>query len=115
VVDDDRMMRALIGGALRAEGYQVELAASLAEARQLLPSLAPSLDLLLTDVVMPGGMGPDLVAEIRRAHRWIRVLYMSAHAPDDLKKHGIDLGDAPLLQKPFMPAELAARVREVLE
>jgi DNA-binding response OmpR family regulator len=37
-----------------------------------------------------------------------------AHAPADLEKHGIDLGDAPLLQKPFMPSELAARVREVL-
>jgi DNA-binding response OmpR family regulator len=114
VVDDDRMMRALIGGTLRTEGYLVELAASLAEARQLLPRVAPSLDLLLTDVVMPGGMGPELVAEIRRAHRWIRVLYMSSHTPVDLQKHGIDLGGAPLLQKPFMPAELAARVREVL-
>jgi two-component system cell cycle sensor histidine kinase/response regulator CckA len=106
VVDGDRMMRALIDRTLRAQGYQVVLAAGIAEARLLLSGVAPTLDMFLTDVLMPGDMSPELaVGSDATTDRsgW----YMSAYAPADLQKWGIDLDCAPLLQKPFMPPQLA--------
>jgi two-component system, cell cycle sensor histidine kinase and response regulator CckA len=114
VVDDDAMMRTLVGRTLRAEGYQVWTASGAVEARQVLPRVSGTLDLLLTDVAMPGGMGPQLVADIRREHPRVRLLYMSSYSRKDLLGHGIDLGQDDLLPKPFMPAQLLDRVREAL-
>jgi DNA-binding response OmpR family regulator len=114
VVDDDAMMRTLVGRTLRNEGFQVWTASGAPEARQLLSRIPGVLDLILTDVAMPGGMGPQLVTEIRRAHPSVRLLYMSSYSRKDLLGHGIDLGKEDLLAKPFMPAELVARVRATL-
>jgi DNA-binding response OmpR family regulator len=114
VVDDDAMMRTLVGRTLRNEGFQVWTASGAPEARQLLGRIPGVLDLILTDVAMPGGMGPQLVTEIRRAHPSVRLLYMSSYSRKDLLGHGIDLGKEDLLAKPFMPAELVARVRATL-
>jgi two-component system cell cycle sensor histidine kinase/response regulator CckA len=114
VVDDDAMMRTLVGRTLRNEGFQVWTASGAPEARQVLGRIPGMLDLILTDVAMPGGMGPQLVAEVRRAHPSVRLLYMSSYSRKDLLGHGIDLGKEDLLGKPFMPAELVARVRASL-
>lgn len=114
VVDDDAMMRTLVGRTLRGEGFQVWTASGAPEARQVLNRLPGVLDLILTDVAMPGGMGPQLVAEIRKAHPSVRLLYMSSYSRKDLLGHGIDLGKEDLLAKPFMAAELVARVRASL-
>ena len=114
VVDDDAMMRTLVGRTLRGEGFQVWTASGAPEARQVLGRLPGVLDLILTDVAMPGGMGPQLVAEIRKAHPGVRLLYMSSYSRKDLLGHGIDLGKEDLLAKPFMAAELVARVRASL-
>ena len=114
VVDDDAMMRTLVGRTLRGEGFQVWTASGAAEARQVLDRLAGPLDLVLSDVAMPDGMGPQLAAEIRRAHPRVRLLYMSSYSRKDLEGHGIDLGQDDLLGKPFMPAELIDRVRTTL-
>jgi len=114
VVDDDAMMRTLVGRTLRGEGFQVWTASGAPEARQVLSRLPGVLDLILTDVAMPGGMGPQLATEIRQAHPSVRLLYMSSYSRKDLLGHGIDLGQEDLLAKPFMPAELVARVRASL-
>jgi two-component system, cell cycle sensor histidine kinase and response regulator CckA len=114
VVDDDAMMRTLVGRTLRGEGFQVWTASGAPEARQVLGRLPGVLDLILTDVAMPGGMGPQLAAEVRQAHPSVRLLYMSNYSRKDLLGHGIDLGKDDLLAKPFMPAELVARVRASL-
>jgi DNA-binding response OmpR family regulator len=114
VVDDDAMMRTLVGRTLRNEGFQVWTASGAPEARQLLSRIPGVLDLILTDVAMPGGMGPQLATEVRRAHPSVRLLYMSSYSRKDLLGHGIDLGKEDLLAKPFMPAELVARVRATL-
>jgi DNA-binding response OmpR family regulator len=114
VVDDDAMMRTLVGRTLRNEGFQVWTASGAPEARQLLGRIPGVLDLILTDVAMPGGMGPQLATEVRRAHPSVRLLYMSSYSRKDLLGHGIDLGKEDLLAKPFMPAELVARVRATL-
>src|SRR6476659_522282 len=114
VVDDDALMRTLVGRTLRTEGFQVWTASGAPEARQVLGQLTGALDLVLTDVAMPGGMGPQLAAEVRRAHPRVRLLYMSSYSRQDLLGHGIDLGQDDLLAKPFMPAELIDRVRATL-
>jgi DNA-binding response OmpR family regulator len=114
VVDDDAMMRTLVGRTLRSEGFQVWTASGAPEARQVLGRMLGALDLVLSDVAMPGGMGPQLAAEIRKAHPSVRLLYMSSYSRKDLLGHGIDLGKEDLLAKPFMPAELIARVRASL-
>ena len=114
VVDDDAMMRTLVGRTLRSEGFQVWTASGATEARQVLNRMPDQLDLILTDVAMPDGMGPQLVAEVRQAHPRVRLLYMSSYSRKDLLGHGIDLGTEDLLAKPFMPAELIARVQATL-
>lgn len=114
VVDDDAMMRTLVGRTLRSEGFQVWTASGAPEARQVLGRLTGPLDLILTDVAMPGGMGPQLAGEIRRAHPRVRLLYMSSYSRKDLLGHGIDLGQDDLLAKPFMAAHLLERVRATL-
>ena len=114
VVDDDAMMRTLVGRTLRAEGYQVWTASGATEACQVLGRLTGPLDLVLTDVAMPGGMGPQLVAEVRRSHPRVRLLYMSSYSRKDLLGHGIDLGQDDLLAKPFMSAQLIERIRATL-
>jgi DNA-binding response OmpR family regulator len=114
VVDDDAMMRTLVGRTLRNEGFQVWTASGAPEARQVVGRIPGVLDLILTDVAMPGGMGPQLATEVRRAHPSVRLLYMSSYSRKDLLGHAIDLGKEYLLAKPFMPAELVARVRATL-
>jgi DNA-binding response OmpR family regulator len=105
VVDDDAMMRNLIRRTLVASGYAVWTAASVPEARQLLPTIELRLDIILADVVMPGGLGPELGLPI---DPHTRVAYISNYSEAKLRTHGVDLLGAPLLPKPFMPAELLA-------
>ena len=114
VVDDDRMMRILVTRTLKAEGYEVRGAANAAEARLELAKPGRPVDLVLTDIVMPGGMGNDLATEIRASHPILPVLCMTSYTPQDLTAHGIDPKGSRILQKPFMPAELVRVVREAL-
>jgi two-component system cell cycle sensor histidine kinase/response regulator CckA len=113
-VDDDRMMRILVTRTLVTEGFEVQGAASAAEAKLELNKPGRPIDLVLTDIVMPGGMGHDLVTELRAAHPALRVLCMTSYSPQDLTKHGIDPKGSRVLRKPFMPAELVRVVRESL-
>ena len=72
------------------------------------------LDVILTDVAMPGGLGPQVAAEARRTHPRVRLLYTSTYSRKDLLGHGIDLGQDDLLAKPFMLTQLIERVRATL-
>jgi two-component system cell cycle sensor histidine kinase/response regulator CckA len=113
-VDDDRMMRILVTRTLATEGFEVHGAASAAEAKLELNKPGRPIALVLTDIVMPGGMGHDLVTELRAAHPALRVLCMTSYSPQDLTTHGIDPKGSRVLRKPFMPAELVRIVRETL-
>jgi two-component system cell cycle sensor histidine kinase/response regulator CckA len=114
VVDDDVLMVRLVRQTLEVEGYTVWTATRAADARKLLTDLAGVVDLVLTDVAMPGGLGSELAAEVRSSQRWVRVMYMSSYSREELRAHGIELSEIQLVQKPFMPGQLLARIREAL-
>lgn len=114
VVDDDPVTLTLVERTLRSKGYRVWTASSAAEARRLLTELAGAVDLVLTDVSMPGGLGTDLAQQIGSTQRWVRVLLMSSYSREDLQAQGVDVPEPHLLRKPFAPAYLLSRIGEAL-
>jgi two-component system, cell cycle sensor histidine kinase and response regulator CckA len=114
VVDDDPVTLTLVERSLRAEGYRVWTANRAADARNLLAELAGSVDLVLTDIAMPGGLGSELAQQIRTNQRWVRVLFMSSYSREHLLKHGVDVPEAQILKKPFVAAQLVKRIGEAL-
>ena len=115
VVEDDDGVRAFAMEALRELGYRVVEASSGKAALEVLDS-APSLDLLLTDVVMPGDYnGRELADEASRRRPGLRVLYMTGYSRDAIIRQGRLDPDVHLLGKPFSLEELAAKVRSRLD
>ena len=114
VVEDEEAVRHLVCRALRAKGYRV-LEAPHAEAALVVASATVEpIDLLLTDMVMPGLGGPALAARLAGDRPALRVLFMTGYAPEavDRRGHLVDAGG--LLEKPFTADQLARKVREVL-
>ena len=73
------MMLTLVERTLRTEG-RVWTATGAVKARQVLAELAGAVDLVLTDIAMPGGLGSELAAEIRSSQRWVNPLHPATHA-----------------------------------
>jgi PAS domain S-box-containing protein len=115
LVEDDEPVRTLAQAILRRQGYQVLAAANGAEALALLGQDAGSLDLLLTDVVMPGMNGMEVYRQARVSHPGLKALFMSGYATDVVAPHGVLGEGVHFLQKPFTGRLLAAKVREVLD
>ena len=103
-------MRNLIASALKNDGYDLLLAGSAEEALTIVDSFKGSIDLLLTDAILPGRGGVELVAEMAKRRPGLRVLMMSGYTEDALSMGS----GVALLQKPFTPRELRQRVREAL-
>jgi CheY-like chemotaxis protein len=99
--------------ALDALGYAT-LAAADGEEAVALAIDAPQIDLLLTDVVMPGLAGPEVADHIAGRHRKVKVLFMSGYADAELEHHSLP-DDARVLRKPFTLKAMASRVREILD
>ena len=111
LAEDEPLLRELGQTILSQAGYTVITAGSSDGLRTLIAEHSGKVDLLLTDVVMPNISGPELVRIGRERWPNIRVLFMSGYADDDLE----DLDrDAGFIQKPFTPAELTAKIAEVL-
>ena len=73
------------------------------------------IDLLVTDVVMPGMGGPALAEQLLRSRPQLKVLYVSGYTDDEIFRRGVLEQGIPFLQKPFSPDALARKVRETLE
>jgi two-component system KDP operon response regulator KdpE len=115
LVEDDRELRATLREALSVEGYRVQVAASLADARALWSHWPAdsSLDVVLLDLGLPDGEGASLLAELR-AQTQIPVLIVSARQQEGQKVQLLDSGADDYLVKPFSLEELLARMRVAL-
>ena len=116
VVEDNPDVRSLTTTLLGGLGYRV-LEARDGKAALAILRESPRLDLLLSDVMLPGGMsGMELATEARRRRAGIKVLFMSGYADGDAVRPSVGLdGGAPLLDKPFRRDLLARKVRQILD
>jgi len=114
-VEDHESLRRLGARILKSSGYTVLAAASGAEALTVLEDHGKPVDLLVTDVVMPGMTGRDLALEIARRKQAGRTLYMSGYTDDAIVKHGVLEPGIAFIYKPFTVEALALKLREVLD
>ena len=113
VVDDQHVVLELVDAFLEDSEYRVYLAGGGRQALEICQRIGPAVDLLLTDVRMPGMNGPELYERVVARHPCVRVLFMSGFQAQQAAGFGVPK-DAPLLVKPFRPAELLERIGEVL-
>ncbi len=116
LVEDDEMVRKLAHRGLLDDGYTVLEACDGPEAIQRSQGYKGQVDLLLTDVVMPGGIGGHQLAEQLTAHRpEMKVIYMSGYTDDTIVRYGILGKDLAFIQKPFTMTTLTRKVRQQLD
>jgi hypothetical protein len=115
LAEDDEMVRTLVSEALRREGYVVLESADPIEARRLAERHKGVIQLLVTDVVMPKISGRELAEQLLSSRPEMKVLYMSGYTENAVLNNGVLHKDVAFLQKPFTPAALTEKVREVLE
>ena len=114
VVEDAEGLRELTKRLLERQGYTVLVAANADEALQLFEA-NPSIDLLLTDVVMPGASGPELVKRLVERRPALKVIYMSGYTDEAIVHHGVLDPGIAFLHKPFTSETLGRKIREVLD
>ena len=114
LVEDDDAVRSVVRRILTAAGYRVIEARSLGAAHAAVESGAEPIDVLLSDVVMPDGHGPDLLARLRRKLPSLPAVLMSGYPVDALPARDGSLQGIDLLTKPFLAADLLGKVRQAL-
>ena len=115
VVDDEPLLRALAVRTLASAGYRCLDAADAADALRVIEREQGRLDLVVTDVVMPGMSGGGLGEQLAALRPGLPVLYTSGFPDEDAIRRGLLAEGNPFLQKPFAPNDLARKVREVLD
>jgi CheY-like chemotaxis protein len=115
LAEDEAPLRQLAALLLREEGYTVLEAGRGQEALEAAGRHQGEIHLLVTDMVMPGMSGPELVAQLHRLRPDLKVLYMSGYS-EDIIAHRVELQPGTtFLQKPFRSAALLLKVRQVLD
>lgn len=114
VVEDEEAVRAIAVQTLERHGYQVFSAASGREAVAAAERLTSKLDMLITDVVMPGMSGLQLAESMRNKYPDIKILFMSGYTSDTALRDGIREGEVHFIQKPFKLSDFASRVEGVI-
>jgi signal transduction histidine kinase/CheY-like chemotaxis protein len=115
LVEDEDAVRRLLVSVLKGHGYTVLAAGSGEEALAVASGHEGPIDLVLSDVVMPGAGGPETVAELLRSRPTVEVIFMSGYTDDSVVRHGLTDAGRHFLQKPFTPVTLLKEVREVLK
>ncbi|HSW39412.1 MAG TPA: ATP-binding protein, partial [Acidobacteriota bacterium] len=118
LVEDEQAIRSLVARVLRQNGYTVIEACDGTDAIRLSRECAQEIHMVVTDVVMPGMGGREVVGELGKSRPGIKSLYMSGYPNETIFHHNIpDEGDEGIefLQKPFTTASLARRIRDVLD
>jgi CheY-like chemotaxis protein len=114
LVEDEPGVREIARRILTGAGYAVLEARNPEAASQIIRERGADIDLLLTDVVMPGGTGPDVARMLAQVKPDASVLYMSGYPDDAISHRGVLEPDVTLIGKPFSAASLLAAVRSVL-
>ncbi len=114
-VEDDHALRQVGTRMLSQHGYRVLSAGSGTEALSLVADHRGSIDLLVTDVVMPGMSGAELAARLLTARPDLRVLYTSGYAESVVVQHGVPHPGISLLVKPYVEATLLEKVRATID
>jgi PAS domain S-box-containing protein len=115
LVEDEDAVRSVAARVLLNQGYTVIQARNGEEALDLLSELGDSVDLVLTDVVMPDMGGLALAEKLKATKPELRLLYMSGYSEADKLQPGMNNFQFPFLQKPFSAESLIVKVREVLD
>ncbi len=115
VVEDEESVREIAKRVLSEKGYRVLLARESEEGIRIFQEHKESIDLVLSDVVMPGMGGREFAAMLEKIKPGTKILYMTGYTDDTILRHGVQDEGFPLVQKPFTPSSLLAKVREVLD
>jgi len=114
VVEDEPVLRRLLGTILHNGGYDVRIARDGYEALRICEQHEGKVGLVLTDIILPGMSGPAMVDSLLQLDNNLRVLYMSGYGGDAITgERGLDPG-VPFIQKPFTPVALVDRIRDIL-
>jgi two-component system, cell cycle sensor histidine kinase and response regulator CckA len=114
LAEDEDSVRRLVSRMLGHFGYRVLEASNPGMALELCATHHGPIDLLLTDVIMPGGGGRELAEAVARLRPGTRVLYMSGHTGEVIAHHGILPPEINFIEKPFDPGDLARKIRKML-
>jgi CheY-like chemotaxis protein len=114
LVEDEPSVRVFATQVLRRQGYRVMAAEHPAAALALVRSCADPIHLVITDVIMPGGTGPELVGALSLLRPGLPALYISGYADGVLSREGAAPTPGHFLQKPFSANDLLTRVRQIL-
>ncbi len=115
LVEDEGSLRSVVGETLRTNGYTVLDAPDGKAALELAGSYDAPIDLLLTDVILPGLSGRSIAEQLRKSRPLMKVIYMSGYTDELIASHGIVGPQTTLLEKPFRIASLLQKIREVLD
>ncbi|MEE9534499.1 MAG: response regulator, partial [Acidimicrobiia bacterium] len=115
VCEDESGVRDLVCRILQTKGYQVLSADRPSRAIEMARSHQGSIDLLLTDVVMPEMKGPELAEALRNVTPVLHILYVSGYTENILDQHGINTEGVAFLHKPFSSRELLRHTRTLLD
>jgi CheY-like chemotaxis protein len=115
LVEDEETVRRFIRQILEMHGYKVMEGKDGQDGLKVSEGHEGSIDVLLTDVIMPRMNGRELAERILRARPRIKVLFMSGYTDDAIVRQGLLEADTNFLQKPFTPTQLATAVREILD
>jgi PAS domain S-box-containing protein len=115
LIEDEPSVRELVRMVLQRSGYNVLEAAQGSQALLIGEQFPGSIDLLIADIVMPKMSGCEVAERLAVLRPHMKVLYLSGHNHDTVRRHGVHESSMPFLPKPFSPATLARKVREVLD
>lgn len=115
LVEDESVVRGIVKLSLEAYGYTVLEAGSGQDAVALAEQHEGTINLVISDVIMPAMSGRELAEILRKRYQGLKVLFISGYTDDAVLRHGIFADEEEFLQKPFLPNALVTKVREVLD
>ncbi|MDZ7724456.1 MAG: response regulator [candidate division KSB1 bacterium] len=115
IVEDEQAIRNIAKSSLQKFGYTTLTAADAEEALSVYANAAQKIDVLLTDVVMPNVSGKELADQLAVKQPDLVIIFMSGYTDDTIGKEGVLTENINFIQKPFSPASLAEKLRDILD